>query len=160
MRHQLPLHIALLLLAMGAGQLAGLQPPAGVAQAERSAIIASRQACVPSSTALCLTGDRFQVEASFQTAQGSGGEAKGVELTEEAGYFWFFDEDNVEIVLKVVDACVPPFNRFWVFVAGLTNVEVTIRVTDTETGQDKSYFNPQGQRLGPIQDTNAFATCP
>lgn len=34
------------------------------------------------------------------------------------GYFWFFEEDNVEVVLKVLDAC-SFTDRFWVFAAGL-----------------------------------------
>jgi hypothetical protein len=37
---------------------------------------------------------------------------------------------------------------------------VLIKVTDTETGHVRQYFNPQGKAFAPIQDTNAFATCP
>jgi hypothetical protein len=37
--------------------------------------------------------------------------------------------------------------------AGLT-------VTDTQTGTIETYTNPQGTPFEPIQDTNAFATCP
>jgi len=44
--------------------------------------------------------------------------------------------------------------------AGLTDVEVELRVTDTETGDLKTYVNPQGKRFQPVQDTQAFATCP
>jgi len=51
-------------------------------------------------------------------------------------------------------------NRFWVFAGGLTNVEVTMTVTDTRTGIPKVYMNPQGTPFRPIQDTEAFATCP
>jgi hypothetical protein len=59
----------------------------------------------------------------------------------------------------VLDACVG-FDRYWVFASGLTNVEVLIKVTDTETHHVRQYFNPQGKPFAPIQDTNAFATCP
>jgi hypothetical protein len=47
-----------------------------------------------------------------------------------------------------------------VFAAGLTNVEVTLNVTDTRNGTPKTYFNPLGTPYAPVQDTSAFATCP
>ena len=46
------------------------------------------------------------------------------------------------------------------FAGGLTDVHVTLRVTDTTNGTMKTYDNPQGAKYQPIQDTNAFATCP
>jgi len=33
-------------------------------------------------------------------------------------------------------------------------------INDTQMGAVKSYTNPQGTPFEPIQDTNAFATCP
>jgi hypothetical protein len=35
-----------------------------------------------------------------------------------------------------------------------------LTVTDTQTGAIQTYTNPQGTPFQPIQDTNAFATCP
>ena len=49
--------------------------------------------------------------------------------------------------------------RSWFFAGGLTKLEVTIKVTDTTTGQTKSYYNPQGLAFLPIADTAAFG-CP
>ena len=66
----------------------------------------------------------------------------------------------MEVILKVLDACVDPFNRFWVFAAGLSDVEVTVRVTDTVSSEVQEYFNPLGTAFRPIQDTAAFDTCP
>ena len=43
---------------------------------------------------------------------------------------------------------------------GLTNVEVELTVTDTETAEVRSYFNPLGKAFAPVQDIAAFATCP
>ena len=77
----------------------------------------------------------------------------------DTGLFWFFDQGNVELVVKVLDACAPPFDRFWVFASGLTNVEVDLRVTDTMTDEVRVYRNAQAQSFQPIQDTDAFATC-
>ncbi len=83
-----------------------------------------------------------------------------MQLTGDAGYFWFFSANNVEVVVKVLDACgLAPFHNFWVFAAGLTDVEVTLRVVDTVSGEVREYLNPQGTAFQPIQDTDAFATC-
>jgi hypothetical protein len=114
--------------------------------------------CVPGGTTLCLgAGGRFQVEATFDTGDQQG-PAQGVKLTDETGYLWFFSASNVELVVKVLDACA--YNqRFWVFAGGLTNVQVTLRITDTTTGTVKTYINPQGAAFQPVQDTSAFATC-
>ena len=50
--------------------------------------------------------------------------------------------------------------HFWVFIGGLTDVEVEIRIEDTETGEIETYANALGEAFQPIQDTSAFATCP
>ncbi|HEX6177588.1 MAG TPA: hypothetical protein VF057_04465, partial [Thermoanaerobaculia bacterium] len=116
-------------------------------------------ACISSDTALCVSGGRFRVEANWRTND-SAGTGKAVKLTEDSGYFWFFDRNNVELITKVLNACVDPFNHHWVFAAGLTNVEVELVVTDTLTGAVKRYENPRGTAYQPIQDTSAFASCP
>jgi PKD repeat protein len=115
--------------------------------------------CVASATTLCLNGDRFSVAAAFRTNDGRTGNATGVELTSDSGYFYFFNAANIEIVTKVLGAC-GINNHYWVFAAGLTNVEVTLRVTDTRNGTVQTYFNPLGTAFQPVQDTSAFATCP
>jgi hypothetical protein len=114
--------------------------------------------CVSGANALCLAGGRFKVEASWQTASDHG-PASGTSLGNDSGTFWFFDPDNAELTVKVLDAC-NGFDRYWVFASGLTNVEVLIKVTDTHTGHVRQYFNPQGKPFAPVQDTDAFATCP
>lgn len=109
--------------------------------------------------ALLLNAGRFRATASFQTPQGQSGAAQAVQLTDDTGYFWFFDPANVEVIVKTLDACT--FNsRFWVFSAGLTNVRVVLTVTDTRTGAVKTYTNPLNTSYAPLLDTGAFATCP
>jgi len=116
------------------------------------------------SDALCLEEDRFEVTVDWATDQGTSGMGVASGLTDDTGYFWFFDPDNVEMVLKVLNACsLPPEvggGRFWVFAGGLTDVQVDIRVRDTETGLARLYRNPQRAPFQPIQDTSAFETCP
>ncbi len=116
------------------------------------------QTCTTDPTTLCLNGNRFRVSATWQTSTASG-QAQAVRLTPDTGYFWFFNASNVEMVTKVLNACAVN-NRHWVFAGGLTNVAVTLTVTDTQTGAVRSYFNPSGTAYQPIQDTSAFATCP
>jgi hypothetical protein len=100
------------------------------------------------------------VEAAYTAPGQPTGDGHGVKLTDATGYFWFFDNTNVEVIIKVLDACVAPYNHFWVFAGGLTNVAVTLTVTDTMNGTVKVYNNPQKTQFQPIQDTAAFNTCP
>jgi hypothetical protein len=117
--------------------------------------------CIPNETTLCLNNGRFRVTADFSTPQGQNGHGHAVAETSDTGLFWFFSANNIEVIVKVVSGCDFDLNhRYWVFAAGLTNVQVTLTVTDTSTGETRSYTNPLGTPFAPIQDTNAFASCP
>jgi streptogramin lyase len=107
---------------------------------------------------LCLGGSRFHVTVHWQS-QTASGLGQAVSLTPDTGYFWFLDSSNVEMLVKVLDAC-SASGRKWVFAAGLTNLNVVMTVTDTQTGLSRTYTNPQGTAFLPIQDTDAFSTCP
>ncbi len=152
-------------LGCSAGPPAGCHPTTGTPvivtdNSFRRIDFALAPRCEESGTALCLNDDRFRLEASWKDFELEVGEAEGVELTDDAGYFWFFDDTNIEIVVKVLDACnLPGFNKFWVFAGGLTNVEAELAVTDTVTRQVKTYQNPLGAPFQPIRDTGAFDTC-
>ena len=113
--------------------------------------------CAADGESLCLNNGRFRVRATWRTGEGSG-TARGVQLTADSGYFWFFDTSNVEVIVKVLDAC-SGFQRFWVFSTGLTDVGVRLTVEDVRTGQVREYTNPRGTPYAPKFDTNAFATC-
>jgi hypothetical protein len=39
-------------------------------------------------------------------------------------------------------------------------VEVALQVTDTQNSTTKPYNNALGTAFAPVQDTDAFATCP
>jgi hypothetical protein len=65
----------------------------------------------------------------------------------------------MEVVVKALNGC-GQNSRYWIFGAGLTNVNVVTTITDTQTGIGHAYTNPQGTPFRPIQDTGAFATCP
>ncbi len=122
-------------------------------------VAAGASGCVPNATTLCLNNSRFQVRAAWRTKDGNTGLGTGVGLTSDSGYFWFFNAANIEVVTKVLNACAVN-NHYWAFASGLTNVEVTLTVTDTQNGTVKPYVNPLGTPYAPVQDTSAFATCP
>ena len=115
--------------------------------------------CTQNATTLCLNADRFAVSAVWRTSNGNTGNAQATRLTAETGYFTFFSATNVEVVVKVLNACALN-SRYWVFAGGLTDVNVTLTVRDTKTGNVRTYTNPQGTAFQPIQDTNALPGCP
>jgi hypothetical protein len=115
------------------------------------------ETCVPDGETLCLNGGRFRVRATWETRDGQG-TGRGVPLTADSGYFWFFAADNVELVVKVLDACAG-FQRYWVFSTGLTDVGVRLTVEDVRTGEVREYTNRRGTPYAPKFDTDAFRTC-
>src|SRR5450432_3783077 len=80
------------------------------------------QPCNPSSTALCLSGGRFEAKVSWTDLQGNTGDGHAIPLTPDTGYFWFFTNTNVELVVKVLDGRALN-NHFWVFYGALSNVQ-------------------------------------
>jgi hypothetical protein len=130
----------------------------GPALAAADAVLAPKAACVPAPTRLCLGGGRFALNARWETRQGQKGDARAVAISDDTGWFWFFDPANVEILAKVLDGCALN-SRFWAFAAGLTSLKVTLTVRDTATGAVRTYTNPQGTAFRPVQDTGAFGAC-
>ncbi len=116
--------------------------------------------CQPGATTHCLADGRFKVEVAWQRANGNEGLGNALLGNNSSGEFWFFGSDNTELLVKVLDACDGTFNSFWVFAAGLTNVGVTLTVTDTQSGQIREYENLIGADYQPVLDTQAFQTCP
>jgi hypothetical protein len=112
--------------------------------------------CVPGAGRLCLGDGRFQLETTW-VAPGTGagsGPGHPVQVTRDTGYFWFFDEDNVELMVKVLDGRTLN-GKFWVFYGSLSNVAWRLRVTDLQTGAVKNYDNPRNT-LASRGDTDAL----
>ncbi|MEM7584394.1 MAG: choice-of-anchor I family protein [Acidobacteriota bacterium] len=117
--------------------------------------------CVADNQTLCLTNNRFAVTTTWRTSDGGTGSGTPGNLTDDTGTFYFFSETNIEVVVKVLDACdLQGFNSFWVFAGGLTDVEVTMTLTDTESNEVRTYSNALNSPFEPIRDTAAFMTCP
>lgn len=117
--------------------------------------------CRPDATTHCLRNGRFRVTARWRDFQEGTGDGVAILPSGDSGEFWFFAPDNSELLVKVLDACSFPGGAdYWVFAGGLTNVEVTLTVTDTQADETRIYVNPLGAPFAPILDTTAFATCP
>ena len=102
---------------------------------------------------LCL-GSRFDVSVTWDTTDGRTGVGHPILLTADTGYFWFFSDTNVELVVKVLDG--RGFNgHYWCFYGALSNVHYQIRVRDTYSGMVKLYENPQ-DTMASYGDTDAF----
>ena len=114
--------------------------------------------CQDSATTLCLQQSRFRVTVDWVDFE-STGSGSVVNPGNGGGVFYFFDTNNWEMLVRVIDGCGSFNDRFWVFAAATTNVEYELRVTDTVTGQERLYTNPLGQDAPAILDTSAFATC-
>ena len=144
---------------IGAGDHHGLDLQPAMTSAMVSALLPLPNACSGTDTSLCVSGGRFRIEANWRTPDGRRGVGRAVRLTDDSGYFWFFDAKNIELIAKVLNAC-SFSSTHWVFAAGLTDVEVELVVTDTNSGAVKRYTNAAGTAFQPIQDTSAFSTCP
>jgi beta-lactamase superfamily II metal-dependent hydrolase len=108
--------------------------------------------------ALAFLGGRFRASVEWRTRTGLTGRGHAVPFTDRAGLFWFFAEENLEMLIKMLDGC-SLNDRFWVFFAATTNVEFTVTVVDTETGERREYSNTLDHAADPVLDTAAFATC-
>ncbi len=117
-------------------------------------------ACADPST-LCLQNGRFQVSVQWTDFNGNSGLGTVVPgaTSSNSGVMWFFSPDNWELLIKVLDGCAVN-GHYWVFGAAATNVTYTIQVTDTQTGEVKTYTNPLGMVSPAITDTTAFGSCP
>ena len=114
--------------------------------------------CLSGDGAHCLGDGRFEVSVDWR-ANGENGVGRRIDLTDDSGLFYFFNPTNLELITKVLDACGTPFDSFWVFTAGLTNVQYVMEVFDSQTGLRRHYVNPRQTAALPVLDTSAFKTC-
>ncbi len=108
------------------------------------------------STVLCLNDNRFAVEVGWRDFEDRRGSARKLSLrSDDTGMLWFFDSQNWELMLKVLDGCAVN-GSYWFFGTSISNLEFAITVTDLETGLQRRYFNPLGSVPPAITDTTAF----
>lgn len=124
--------------------------------------------CAPGPTTLCIdqnAGDRrFMIQTSYHTSEGGGRSGAGTAIAlsslgiTDGGLFWFFGATNPEMLIKIIDGC-SLTSHFWVFYAATTNVGFTVTVTDTTSGHQAVYENPDQTAAPPVQDSSALS-CP
>ncbi len=116
-------------------------------------------ACVSSASTRCLLNSRFAVTVDWAAQDGGSGAGRVVHAgTNDSGLFRFFDENNWEVLIKVLDAC-RDGGGVWVFGASTTDLGVTVRVADTAPGATdppREYRSPPGAPASAITDTDAF----
>ncbi len=108
---------------------------------------------------VALRSGRFEVRVDWKDHDGLTGVGRPVPgASESTTLFSFFGRDNWELMVKVLDGCALN-DHFWVFTAASTDVEYSLEVTDTSTGEVRTYANQLGQRAPATTDVEAFETC-
>ena len=111
--------------------------------------------CAAADRHLCLLGGRFKVEVEWRNQRnGERGFGHALVGSDQSGYFWFFQMENVELIVKALDGR-PITGAHWLFYGALSDVEYWVTVTDTATGSVKLYRNAPGNICG-VGDTAAF----
>lgn len=113
---------------------------------------------IPLDQQVCLQGERFIVAIDQITNSATGLGTPVRAGSSDTGLFWFYNDRNWEVVIKVLDGC-SVNGRWWVFIGALTNQGYRVRVADGNTLQINTYTNPLGTRAAAVADTNAFP-CP
>jgi hypothetical protein len=110
--------------------------------------------CVADGRTVCLQDGRFRVQVRFVDPDGDRGPGWGQATSRQAGYFWFFNESNMEVAFKVLDG--RPINgAWWFFAGGLSTVAYDIFVTDTATGETRIWSHEAGAPSS-VADTAVF----
>ncbi len=116
-------------------------------------------ACREGSEYLCLRDGRFEVRAHWSKPDDDAGYGAGaavpVDISDESGLFWFFEPENIELVVKVLDGRTIN-GSYWVFFGALSDVEYWITVRDATGGERQTYHNPPGEVCGQ-KDLLAFS---
>lgn len=117
-------------------------------------------ACATTDTSLCIA-ERFRVEVAYETVQAGGlsGSAQALPLAslgvDRGGLFYFFESDNPEMLIKVLDGCAIN-EHFWIYYSAGTNVGLEVTVTDVVTGESVAYSNEDLTAALPVQDVSAL----
>ena len=111
--------------------------------------------CRPTTTALQFDGG-YGVGMCYRTPEGVEGQAKsGVWASGQSGILWFFNRENTEVLVKVLDGCANNGHR-WVFVAPVTTLEFNLWVTGPDDGPPWTHTNRQGETAATKSDLMAF----
>ena len=112
-------------------------------------------------TGLLLNDQRFGVQASMAPGIRF---ADAVQLSDESGYFWFFDSSSPEVTVKILDGRLVN-GYYWVFIASLTDAPFTVVISGPDFDcpepnpffcrDTRTYTSPAGKNMNFI-DLTAF----
>lgn len=135
--------------------------PVGTGEAEVDLILvpSSQEPCPDGS--LCMLSKRFHVELVARDHRtGATGAGRPLQQNDLFGYFSLpsltGNADNPEVFVKLLDGRAVNGN-FWTFYGGLTDLEYSLKVTDSVTGASKSYSKAGGSASGGF-DVGSGAT--
>jgi hypothetical protein len=117
--------------------------------------------------ALALRDGRFEVSLEWFDRQGVAHSPRAEILTRESGRFWFFNRDNVELTVKILDGT-SLNDHFWLFAASMTDLGYTLTVVDHDRAacepagpcpRSRVYHGAPGENRNVI-DTSLFRNSP
>lgn len=128
----------------------GVQSPSGTYR------IAVARDCVDTTTGFCMQDGHFYTSILWRDQAGQGAVGKTVPIrSADTGIYYFFDPDNWEVVVKVLDGCAIN-GHYWVFTAATTNVAYELTIYDRLNLSQIKLTNPLGQLAAPAANTTAF----
>lgn len=112
--------------------------------------------------AVCLEGDRFEAMVEWHRSRpAADGGARRMVLPEapNSALFSSSRSPDPQLLLNVLDGC-KVNGHYWLYFATISDVELTVKIRDTQTGRTWAYFNPAGSVPAPVRDVEAFDSCP
>ena len=98
-------------------------------------------------TALYLSESRVRVSVAWRSQYtGQTGMATALPQDDRFGFFYFFNENNPEVFVKVLDF--GEASPYLLFYAGLTDFEYTVEFQNLQTGKSISFMKPAGSFAG------------
>ena len=112
--------------------------------------------CRPTVAPLTFEGN-VKVSLCYETPTEKD-DARAVYQSKNSGLLYFFDRDNAEVFVKVLDGCSRDHNGHrWVYVAALTDVSFNLYINDGQNPMaTKAYHNRSGENHELVQDLMAF----
>ena len=99
---------------------------------------------------------RYEISLQWANTAEESGRASVVHAgTNNTGMFRFFNPDNWEVLVKVLDGC-ESNGHHWVFAAAATSLGLDLAVTDTVTGRSRTYVTEPNNAAPAVTDVQAF----
>ena len=118
------------------------------------ATVDAEPTCVAASDVLCLRSGRFRVRGRWRTGDGAVGDVAWQGLSDESAWSWFFSEDRLELLVKVLDGR-GVNGAHWLFYGAVSDVEYFLVAEDLAEGTKQIYYNRPSERCG-CADVLAF----